>query len=47
MPRVGGGNSFTDKLVTQMAAAVGAIDLRSHTVGVGQPVYGPCYFLIE
>ena len=47
MPSVGGGKALSRKHVTQMAAAAGALDLGSHTVGVRQPVDGSRHLLIE
>ena len=47
MPGVAGGEAFSNKHVAQVAAATGTLDLRPHTVGVGQLVYGSRNLLIE
>ena len=47
MAGVGRGEPFTQENVAKMAAAVGALDLDSHAVRVGQPVHCSRYLLVE
>jgi hypothetical protein len=47
MAGVGRCEPFTQENVAKMAAAVGALDLDSHAVRVGQPVHCSRYLLVE
>ena len=47
MASVRRGKAFPYEYVAQMAAAVGALDLRPMTVGVRQALHGSWYLLIE
>ena len=47
MAGVGRGEPFAHENVAKMATAIGTLDLDSHTVGVGYPVYCAQYLLVE
>ncbi len=47
MTCVGSGKAFAKEYVAQMAAAVRALELRAHSVGVGQLIYGSRHLFVE